>query len=174
MSSATLEINNLKKLDKQEAPEKDSILSELPTGTKDLQPGVGEGWGRSSGRMAGYSLFEAGRIIKSRRWKPGSWQSVVTKQLCIPKMSSPDRIWMKAGYFFSPAGRRSEFSHTGTGRNQLELELVSSFKMEVLAGCGVSCQRSYYLGSPGRQAGRQAFKTILSSRVRLYLKDRHG
>lgn len=37
MSSATLEINNLKKLDKQEAPEKDSVLSELPTGTKDLQ-----------------------------------------------------------------------------------------------------------------------------------------
>jgi hypothetical protein len=76
--------------------------------------------------MAGFSLHQA-RIIKSRRWKPGSWQNVAREQLCIRKMGPPDRVWIRAGYFFSCAGCRSDFSLIGTGRNQLELELVSFF-----------------------------------------------
>lgn len=62
-----------------------------------------------------FSLHQAGRTIKSRRWKPGSWQSVATEQLCIPEMSPPDGDWIEAGYFFNCAGCRSDCSLAGTG-----------------------------------------------------------
>lgn len=90
-----------------------------------------------------------------------------------PRMSLPDGVWINAGYFFSHASSKSDFSLAGTGRNQLELELVSSFKMKVSARCGWCLMPVLLLFGKPRQVGRHSLKTSLSSRVRLYLKSRH-
>lgn len=71
--------------------------------------------------MADYSLHQARRMIKSRRWKPGSWQSVAVEEPWVTTMSPADGVWIRAGYFSGLEAEGELLASLETGRNQPEL-----------------------------------------------------